>query len=66
MAIERTIVCDVCGAAEKEPERDSGFVGWGAVQGVALNEMPNPTVCPLCMRAVMQALERIVAINKGE
>lgn len=53
MAILRNIECDVCHATQQEQEANAGWPGWGAVQGVQLNGIPNPSLCPDCLTKVM-------------
>lgn len=57
MAIERTAVCDCCGASAKEPVVNGGWPGWGGVHGVILNGVANPSLCPSCLGSVMQFIE---------
>ncbi len=44
--ILRTIKCDVCGSVHTEPSADDGFEGWGQLQGVCLDGVDNPSLCP--------------------
>ena len=46
MPITQTIICDICGAGMTEPQPGAGFKDWGALQGVALDGVENPTLCP--------------------
>lgn len=46
MAILRTIICDVCGKAETESTPNAGWDGWGSLQGIELDGVPNPILCP--------------------
>lgn len=46
MPMVRTIVCDVCGLEEAETVYGNGFNGWGAFQGIALDGVDNPSLCP--------------------
>lgn len=47
--ILRTIKCDVCGETQQEASPNSGWAGWGALHGVVLNGIPNPSLCPPCL-----------------
>lgn len=44
--ILRTIKCDLCGAVYTEQGDGAGFPGWGALQGVTLDGVANPCLCP--------------------
>lgn len=57
MAILKTIECDVCKFSIPEPSANAGFQGWGAIQGVQLNGIDNPTLCPFCLGRVMQVID---------
>jgi len=59
MAIKRTIECDVCGATEIEQAPETGWQGWGAIQGVALDGVANPNLCPSCLGKVMQYVDEV-------
>lgn len=55
--ILRTIKCDVCGATYTEERDGAGFPGWGALQGVALDGVPNPSLCPKHLQAAAQFVD---------
>lgn len=46
MPLLQTIRCDVCGKQETGTEAGQGFKGWGALHGIVLDGVPNPTLCP--------------------
>ena len=46
MAILRTIRCDVCGKEEREAGENTGWPGWGGLQGIVFNGVANPNLCP--------------------
>jgi len=46
MPMLRTIVCDICGKRETEIAFGNGFIGWGAFQGIKLDGVDNPSLCP--------------------
>ena len=54
MPITQTIVCDICGAGMTEPQPGAGFQGWGALKGIALDGVENPTLCPEHLGALAQ------------
>lgn len=60
MAITRKIKCDVCAAEADEPAPEAGWQGWGAIQGIALNGVPNPNLCPSCLGKVAEFIDREV------
>ena len=57
MAILKTIECDVCKWSLPEHTPNAGFQGWGAIQGVQLNGVDNPTLCPVCLGKVMPVID---------
>jgi len=59
MGIERTIKCQ-CGAEDKEKEHGAGFIGWGALHGIALNGESNPSLCPSCLKKVAEFLDKLM------
>lgn len=46
MPIIQSIRCDVCGAEMDESQPGAGFPGWGALQGIDLDGVENPSLCP--------------------
>lgn len=44
----RTVTCDIKGCVERYTENQSGdgFPGWGQLNGIALNGVDNPYLCP--------------------
>lgn len=54
MATLRTITCDIEGCDEQftEPSPGAGWQGWGALHGIVLNGIENPTFCPSCLEKV--------------
>jgi len=59
VAIRQVISCCVCGKEEKEKSMGDGFVGWGTLQGIALNGEPNPNMCPEHLEQLATALDVI-------
>lgn len=55
--ITRIIQCDICGRQEAEQVQETGWRGWGAIHGVALNGAPNPSLCPVCLSKVMNFID---------
>jgi len=58
MAIKRTIQCDVCGEQAEEQVANDGWLGWGALNGIALNGVPNPSLCPACLSEVANFVDK--------
>lgn len=52
MTILRTIVCDCCGSRATEGEENQGWHRWGALHGIGLDGVANPTLCRECLTAV--------------
>lgn len=59
MAVLRTIKCDVkdCENQYTEPSEGEGWKGWGALQGIALDGVPNPALCPDCLEKVANFID---------
>lgn len=57
MAVKRTITCDVCEASQEEALPEQGWPGWGAIQGVVLDGIANPNLCPSCLASVMNFID---------
>lgn len=57
MAISRTIMCDRCGSHAMEPAPNAGWSGWASIQGVRLNGVDNPNICPRCVEVVMRVID---------
>lgn len=58
--ITRKAICDVCHKEEVEVAQNIGWPGWGAVQGVSLNGVDNPTLCSECLNKVMQFVDGLI------
>lgn len=45
----RFVTCDIpgCGSRHEEINAGDGFSGWGQLQGIILNGVPNPLLCPI-------------------
>jgi hypothetical protein len=56
--ILRTITCDVCGNSATETTPGEGWPGWGALQGIKLNGVDNPNLCPKHLAAAANALDK--------
>lgn len=63
MAIRRSMICDVCGVTEIEPKPNEGWKGWCGIQGVSLNGVDNPNLCPTCTVKVMAVIDKMVTPN---
>jgi len=50
--ILRLIQCDVCGKDYTENAEGAGFPGWGALHGIVLDGIHNPSLCPKCLAEV--------------
>lgn len=55
----RTLVCDVCREALSEPAYGEGFANWGAVQGISLDGVSNPVLCPRHLALVAGYVNRL-------
>lgn len=60
MAILRTIMCDACGNSATEAAPNDGWPNWGGLQGVAINDIPNPQLCPVCLGKVANFVDKEV------
>lgn len=49
MTILRTIKCDVCGTSQTEENAGDGWQGWGALHGISLDGVENPSLCNECL-----------------
>ena len=63
MPILKTIICDVCGLSQIEPETGDGFPRWGQVNGIKLDGVDNPMVCP---DHLIQVAELLNDLKHGE
>lgn len=54
--ILRQVHCDIpgCGKSYTEPKPGEGWAGWGSLQGIALNGIENPLLCPEHLSAVAE------------
>ena len=57
MGVERTNRCDVCGIIEEEEHFGDGWAGWGALHGIVLNGVENPSICPRCLTKVAEFID---------
>lgn len=48
MAEKRILTCDIpgCGFEQSEPNYGDGWAGWSTLQGISLNCVDNPFLCP--------------------
>lgn len=44
--IKRIIKCDICGLEMEEPVAGAGWPGWGGLNGIAMDGVSNPNLCP--------------------
>lgn len=58
MAVTRTITCDICGKTEAESAPNDGWPGWGSVNGIAIDGIPNPTLCPHDLTRVAEFIDK--------
>lgn len=63
MAILRVIKCDVCGKEQVEEQINGGWVGWGALHGIKLNDTENPSLCPPCLNKVAKFINNLTEGN---
>lgn len=63
MSVLGTICCDIpgCPAKSQEPAAGEGWKNWGQIQGIALNGVPNPHLCP---EHLTMATEFIAGLDK--
>jgi hypothetical protein len=61
--ILKQITCDICYAIELETEENAGWKGWGQLQGAAIDDFPNPNLCPKCLSQAASFLDSLK--NKG-
>lgn len=59
MSIIRTIQCDVCGKALEEDKPGHGWPGWGALQGISLDGVPDPSLCPFDKGKVADFIDKL-------
>lgn len=61
MSVLRVIRCDVpgCGTKCTESEPNAGWQGWGALNGVELNGVANPNLCPAHLAQVAEFLDTL-------
>jgi hypothetical protein len=61
MTIRRQIECDIPGCGEKylEPKSGDGWEGWGVLQGIALNGIDNPSLCPTHLASAAKFVDSI-------
>lgn len=57
--INRTIICDVCGKQQTEKTPGEGWRGWGHVNGVILDGVETPSLCPTHLAKVMEYIEEL-------
>ena len=59
MSILRTIKCDVCGKEQTEKTPNQGWSGWGALQGVKMDEIDNPNLCPEDLAKIADFIDEV-------
>ena len=64
MTILKTIQCDVCGKESIETDQCEGWVGCVFLQGVVLNDIPNPSLCPECLPMVAAYVDNMAEAYK--
>lgn len=63
--ILRTITCEVCGQTYTEEAHGNGFPGWGALQGITLDGVDNPTLCPAHKAVLADCLDQLKQQHQG-
>lgn len=53
------IKCDVCGKEARETKFGEGFKGWGGLNGITLNEIQNPCLCPEHLREAANYIDTL-------
>lgn len=63
MTVLRLISCDITGCEEKllEEEPGKGWPRWGTLQGVQLNGIANPCLCPSHLEKASDFVDRLGA-----
>ena len=46
MSVRRTVCCDICDDMYTEKNPNDGFPGWGQFNGITLDGVDNPYLCP--------------------
>ena len=64
--ILRTIKCDICNEQLLETNNGDGFPGWGALHGISLDNVDNPSLCPQCLREIAQHMDAYKTIINGK
>lgn len=59
MTILRQIVCDVCENTNMEYTANEGWPGWGSLQGIKLDGIENPSLCPTCLECIASFIDRL-------
>jgi hypothetical protein len=57
--MRRIIVCDVCNKMVTEDNEGEGFPGWGALQGIKLEGVANPNLCPEHLKIVADLVAKL-------
>ncbi len=55
--IIRKIECDICHVTAEEITANAGWPGWGALHGIELDGVQNPTLCPSCLAKVASYID---------
>jgi len=54
--IKKIIVCGVCGLEQAEDAPDAGWKGWGQLNGIGLDGIANPHLCPQHLIVAAEAI----------
>ena len=57
MSIIRIFKCDSCGYEQTEKFFGAGVKGWMQLNGVALDGVENPHLCPKCKQVLQTAFD---------
>lgn len=65
MSVLRTIKCDVkkCNSQYVEQQAGDGWPGWGSLNGIVLDGVTNPSLCPNCLRIIAETADNLGAEN---
>lgn len=58
MSILRKAQCDICGKEEFEKAHGEGWKDWVIINGVVLDGVSNPMVCPECRDPIMNFIDK--------
>ena len=59
MPMLRTFKCDLCDKTETEAEYGEGVNNWGQFNGIILDGVSNPMMCPSHVKQVADVIDKI-------